>query len=69
MKPLYFATTSDWKYKQGKQYLKQFSIDLQQAKIELPESRSEDVRQEVVMQQNHGNNLTLDDSCPSTDNE
>lgn len=43
MQILYLATTSSWKYQQAKQYLTQFDIDVRQAKIELPESRSEDV--------------------------
>ena len=43
MKPLYFATSNTWKFQQGQAYLKQFGIDLTQANMELPESRSEDV--------------------------
>lgn len=43
MKSLYFATSSSWKFQQGQAYLKQFGIDLKQANMELPESRSEDV--------------------------
>lgn len=43
MKALYFATSSTWKFQQGQAYLKQFGIDLKQANMELPESRSEDV--------------------------
>lgn len=43
MKPLHFATSNTWKFQQGQAYLGQFGIDLKQASIELPESRSEDV--------------------------
>lgn len=43
MTSIHFATTSPWKYKQAQAYLNQFGIDIEQAKIELPESRSEDV--------------------------
>lgn len=43
MKDLYFATSNTWKFQQGQAYLKQFDIDLKQANMELPESRSEDV--------------------------
>ncbi|HEX8762548.1 MAG TPA: non-canonical purine NTP pyrophosphatase [Candidatus Saccharimonadales bacterium] len=43
MSTLYFATSNAWKFQQGQAYLKQFGIDLKQANIELPESRSEDV--------------------------
>lgn len=42
-KPLTFATSSSWKYQQGEMYLQQYGITCKQAKIELPESRSEDV--------------------------
>ncbi len=41
--PLYFVTTSAWKYQQGKEFLERHGVSLEQAKIELPESRSEDV--------------------------
>lgn len=40
---IHFATSNTWKFQQGKVYLKQFGIDLKQANMELPESRSEDV--------------------------
>jgi len=43
MSALYFATSNTWKFQQGQAYLMQFDIDLKQANIELPESRSEDV--------------------------
>lgn len=43
MSPIHFATTSSWKYKQAETYLGQFGINVKQAEIELPESRSEDV--------------------------
>jgi non-canonical purine NTP pyrophosphatase (RdgB/HAM1 family) len=40
---LTFATSSSWKYRQGQAYLKQYDITVEQADLELPESRSEDV--------------------------
>lgn len=43
MNPIYFATSSDWKYEQAQSYLKQFDIQLERANMELPESRSENV--------------------------
>ena len=42
-RPLYFVTTSNWKYRQGKEFLERHGISLEQATTELPESRSEDV--------------------------
>jgi non-canonical purine NTP pyrophosphatase (RdgB/HAM1 family) len=40
---LTFATSSSWKYQQGQAYLENRGIALQQAAMELSESRSEDV--------------------------
>jgi XTP/dITP diphosphohydrolase len=40
---LAFATSSNWKYNQGKSYLHHHGIVLEQVNLELPESRSEDV--------------------------
>jgi non-canonical purine NTP pyrophosphatase (RdgB/HAM1 family) len=37
------VTTNSWKYQQGQSYLQDYEVSLQQAEIELPESRSEDV--------------------------
>lgn len=42
MEHLHFATSNTWKFQQGQAYLKQFGIDVKQANMELPESRSED---------------------------
>lgn len=41
--PLLLSTSNNWKFQQGKTYLEQRGIDLSQANIDLPESRSEDV--------------------------
>lgn len=43
MKSITFATTSTWKLEQAKSYFKLFGIQVDQASIELPESRSENV--------------------------
>jgi len=42
-KVLTFATSSDWKYRQAQAYVQPQDISLQQARIDLPESRDEDV--------------------------
>lgn len=57
MKQLHFATSSSWKYKQAQAYFKKFDIELLQANIELPESRSEDVAGTVF--------TSMFASCPS----
>jgi XTP/dITP diphosphohydrolase len=44
MSSLYFATNNLWKFERAKIYFRERNIQLQQLAIELPESRSEDVK-------------------------
>jgi XTP/dITP diphosphohydrolase len=43
VKPLYFATSNNWKFAQAREVFGQKGIILKQFKVDLPESRSEDV--------------------------